>query len=189
MDKATLRKMAKKTRNDLPNRENSSKVITKYLLESPFYKETKDIFAYASIGSEVSTDELIQCALMDNKRVFLPKTDSSTNTMEFYRIHDLTDTVLGFAGIREPKGREKSLEKQVLMIVPGLLFDEKGARLGYGGGYYDRYLATHVKTIRKVMLAFEAQKSSEICMESYDVYMGAVITEHNIKGGTLYEKS
>lgn len=105
-------------------------------------KEAKTVFLYASYQSEVQTDALIQELLKAGKQVALPKVQGKD--MVFYQIYSLAELQWGAHNIREPYGWEGTQlipEKKDVMLLPGTVFDRTGNRIGYGGGYYDRYLA------------------------------------------------
>lgn len=141
-EKSRLRAHFRKLRNSLTeaDREKSDAIIFERLASLPEYKSAKQIFAYASMGSEVDTSRIINRALDDNKAVALPKCKAD-NELDFYYIASADDLENGAYGISEPKyGLTKAEDLSGLCIVPALLFDRRGFRLGYGKGYYDRFL-------------------------------------------------
>lgn len=107
------------------------------------YKESKTVFTYVSKEIEVDTSELIAQCLSENKKVAVPACNTENRTMDFYFIHSENDLKKGTFGLLEPI-REKCEKitdfSEGLCIVPGFCFDYKGYRLGYGYGYYDRFL-------------------------------------------------
>lgn len=109
------------------------------------YKNAKTVMIYASTAIEVDTFEIINRAFEDNKRVALPRCEKGTRNMEFFYINGLDDLEKGTFNVLEPKeGCEMVTEyDDVLMVVPALSLDSFGYRLGYGGGYYDRYLSRY----------------------------------------------
>ncbi len=118
--------------------------IQKKLLSLREYKNQSTIFTYVSKSIEVNTIELIETALSQRKIVAVPKCNTEECTMEFYRIKSLDDLELGAFSVLEPIVDRceaiKNLTKG-LCIVPGFSFDRQGYRLGYGKGYYDRFLS------------------------------------------------
>ena len=159
--KKELRQRALATRNALEKREEKSRQIAAHILESAAYQNTERIFTFVSMGSEVETEEIIRQAWQDGKAV---------------AVAELSE---GRFGVREPKGGAVCVPKEGdLLLVPGLLFDGKKNRLGYGGGYYDTYFAKH-KEGKRIGLAFAAQRfAEELPTEETDVPLDAVITEN-----------
>ena len=148
--KQIIRKEILAKRNAMPReiRLEKSNIICKNIIETDAYKQAEAILSYIPVGSEVDTKELIQQCFLDQKMVFVPKV--SGKDMNFYRIRSLKECMSGFKGIPEPEEcPEKEFfqilgttpKENTLMIMPGAVFDRDGNRIGYGGGYYDRYLS------------------------------------------------
>ena len=114
--------------------------LTERLLQHPFYQEAKIIATYLSFPHEFQTQELIEQALRDGKKVLIPKTYPK-GRMDFV-VYDPQQLVKTSFGLLEPQGNLEVVDaSQIDLIhVPGLSFTTKGHRIGYGGGYYDRYL-------------------------------------------------
>lgn len=114
--------------------------LTERLLHHPFYQEAKVIATYLSFPHEFQTQELIEQVLKDGKKVLIPKTYPK-GRMEFV-VYNPQQLVKTFFGLLEPQGELEVVEaSQIDLIhVPGLAFTTEGCRIGYGGGYYDRYL-------------------------------------------------
>ena len=114
--------------------------LTELLLQHPFYKEAKVIATYLSFPHEFQTQELIEQALKDGKNVLIPKTYPK-GRMDFV-VYDPQQLVKTSFGLLEPQGDLEVVDaSQIDLIhVPGLAFTTEGYRIGYGGGYYDRYL-------------------------------------------------
>ncbi|HBD87897.1 MAG TPA: 5-formyltetrahydrofolate cyclo-ligase [Tyzzerella sp.] len=176
--KKELRQRALAARNALEKRKEKSRQIAAHILESVAYQNTERIFTFVSMGSEVETEEIIRQAWQDGKAVAVPKTEKHRE-MHFYEIRSLAELSEGRFGVREPKGGVVCTPKEGdLLLVPGLLFDGKKNRLGYGGGYYDTYFAKH-KEGKRIGLAFAAQRfAEELPTEETDVPLDAVITEN-----------
>lgn len=119
--------------------------ITERLVNSHFYQNMTNICVYQSFRNEVSCDRITESAFRAGKCVFVPVTDRKSRTMEFYPITPDTTWVEGAYGILEPVLEENAsrLTEKALILMPGLAFDREKHRIGYGGGYYDRYLAKH----------------------------------------------
>ena len=114
--------------------------LTEQLLQHPFYQEAKVIATYLSFPHEFQTQELIEQALKDGKKVLIPKT-CPKGRMDFV-VYDPQQLVKTSFGLLEPQGDLEVVDvSQIDLIhVPGLAFTTEGYRIGYGGGYYDRYL-------------------------------------------------
>ncbi len=182
--KARLRKifLAQRDRLSLSEREKLSQLIGKYLLAWPPYQRAKRVLFYASFKSEVITYPLIQRALNEGKEVYLPKTYLSPRKLRLFRIFSLEELKPGTYGIPEPSESNSEIDPQALelIIVPGVAFDEKGGRLGYGGGFYDR-LFIKAPRAKRVALAFSCQVTEILPLEPHDVRMHALITEKGLK--------
>lgn len=140
--KSELRKQVLQEMKALPREQKQfiDQALTERLLQHPFYQEAKIIATYLSFPHEFQTQELIEQALEDGKKVLIPKTYPK-GRMDFvvYHSHQLIKTSFG---LLEPQGDlEVVAASQIDLIhVPGLAFTTEGYRIGYGGGYYDRYL-------------------------------------------------
>ena len=195
-DKESLRKEVISQRNSLSEEEiaQNSKAICKAIYEMDEYKEADIILAYMSFGSEASLKELITNAKKAGKKVYIPKiTNKSPNKreMKFY-LHDGRFTKGAF-GIQEPKNTgdmkvydaelEYMLDKnrKTLVIMPAVAFDINRNRLGYGGGYYDRFVAT-VKDYPVTLIAvgFDCQIVDSVPSEEYDQRPVKIVTENRI---------
>lgn len=173
--KKELRKQYREIRNSLSAivRHNESKIVCQRLLMSSWYHDADAVFCYLSYGSEFETDRLIQQALTEDKIVAVPIIKECE--MVFCRIYPDTEYRQNGYGIPEPIEEalvEPELFSSVLMILPGLCYDKNGGRIGYGGGYYDRYIAKHGSTAKfqTVSLALSCQYFDGcIPMEEHDV--------------------
>ncbi|WP_449161767.1 5-formyltetrahydrofolate cyclo-ligase [Streptococcus sp.] len=140
--KAELRKQVLHEMKAIPREQKQAidQALTERLLHHPFYQEAKVIATYLSFPHEFQTQELIEQALRDGKKVLIPKTYSK-GRMDFV-IYDSQQLVKTSFGLLEPQGDLEVVDaSQIDLIhVPGLAFTTEGYRIGYGGGYYDRYL-------------------------------------------------
>ena len=182
--KEELRAFMLQKRNSLTKAEvqSSSDIIMKHLFQSKEYQASTEVFTYVSYGCEVDTHKLITDCYDLGKRIFVPKVIGN-GLMEFYQIHGLTELAPGTLGILEPK-EGKAMKVQdlcaPLLILPGLAFDPSGNRLGFGGGYYDRYLSRLPKDAIKIALCYEFQVIPEVMTQPYDKTVDIIITEKNI---------
>lgn len=155
--------------------------IANTLYETTWWREAKVIALTVSRGREVSTIPIIERAWSSGKAVVIPKCDPHDNTMKFYRITSFSQLETVYFGLKEPIVEQTIYYKPEeidLMIVPGVVFSKSGYRIGYGGGYYDRYLA-HFRGM-KVSLAFTVQLRKEVPFELHDVPVEAIITNEGI---------
>ena len=140
--KSELRKQVLHEMKDLPREQKQAmdQALTDQFLEHPFYQEAKIIATYLSFPHEFQTQELIEQALKDGKKVLIPKTYPK-GCMDFVVYHPQQLAKTSF-GLLEPQGDLEVVDaSQIDLIhVPGLAFTREGYRIGYGGGYYDRYL-------------------------------------------------
>ena len=140
--KSELRKQVLQEMKALSQEQKQAldQTLTERLLHHPFYQEAKVIATYLSFPHEFQTQELIEQALKDGKKVLIPKTYPK-GRMDFV-VYDPQQLVKTSFGLLEPQGNLEVVDaSQIDLIhVPGLVFTTKGYRIGYGGGYYDRYL-------------------------------------------------
>lgn len=148
------------------------------------YADAALVLAYVSYGNEVDTRAVIESALASGKRVAVPRVLPHKHKMDFYEIDGMDDLAEGFKGILEPKrGLCSPLGTVDLLgsvcLVPGLVFDAAGHRIGYGGGYYDRFLQFYPGD--KIALARSTQVSSNpLPTESRDVPVDFIVTDHGV---------
>lgn len=154
---------------------NRSKRVQKMLLNSKEFESAKTIGAYYAFGSEVKTDMIIEQARSLGKRVALPSVEGEGLT--FYELSSGKYLVKGRFGIMEPLPY-RPVDRIDLIVVPGVAFDRQGYRLGYGKGYYDRYLAE--KRTFSMGLAYSFQLLERLPKGEHDMRLGAVATEDGI---------
>lgn len=188
IEKKELRKQILVKRDALTCEEHKEKshVIAQNVIQHPVFKEADTLLLYASFRSEVDTTELFQAAKILGKKIYYPKVLGAE--MEFYRVETEDDFENGCWGILEPKPVEDrryvaEKEEKVCIIMPGAVFDANGNRIGYGRGYYDKFLeeiqSFHVC---KVGIGFECQRISidEFPVEEHDIGLDILITENNV---------
>lgn len=183
--KVNLRKEMLKRRLAL-NREEvmeKSLLIKEKLFELSQFKEAGLIMFYAGFKNEVGTDEMMEEAMALGKKIALPVT-ARTKDIKPYRVSDLKkDLAPGRFGILEPRIEKKSEigAKEIdLIIVPGIAFDRRGYRLGFGAGCYDRFLHSLSPRPFSIGLAFEFQVVPRLPSEGHDEKLEMVITEKRI---------
>lgn len=190
MIKSEIRKEILKIRDNMSLEEQiaKSRLIFEKLIQTDEYNEATDILVYASFGSEVRTDDIILDCLAMGKKVYCPKvTDRKNGQMVFVRISSIDELKEGFAGIREPEISENSEifhgvvdynDHHVLVLVPGVAFDYSRNRIGYNGGFYDRFLEKN-KEVKTIALVYDLQVVDfEIPSEEHDIKPDKIITEN-----------
>ncbi|MBL4933427.1 5-formyltetrahydrofolate cyclo-ligase [Clostridium paridis] len=154
--------------------------IKEFLVNFNLYNLSNSVFIFVGFGNEVDTMNLIKDALEKNKRVYVPKIDNKNKEMKVIRIKSIGELKPGFWGILEPESNEELDEELDLIIMPGVAFTRSGERVGYGGGYYDKFLEKANPKIPKVVLAFSLQVLEELPQESFDIKVNYIITENEI---------
>ena len=157
--------------------QEATKEITEKIIRHPRFLEETDIYCYVNYNGEVGTELLMEEAWKLGKHVWLPKVEGSE--MEFYLVESRQELEPGAYGILEPARGQKADGKEGLMIMPGVAFDKDGHRIGYGGGFYDKYLEKHPE-LYAIAVAFELQKYPEIPWEEYDIRPQKIVTEECI---------
>lgn len=164
--------------------ESKSSQIVQRVLQTPEYEEADNILLYADYCHEVMTRELFDDAILRKKRVYFPKCCTDGSSMEFYQVVSVKQLASGYKGIREPDADENTRyvfykEEDTLMILPGVAFDTQGYRVGYGKGFYDRYMRDK-RQITMMALAYAGQIVEPFAHEEHDVKMDKVVTEEII---------
>jgi 5-formyltetrahydrofolate cyclo-ligase len=180
--KAVLRETVLRRRGALPSEERAlfSDRILEKILGLPDYGRAGVVLAYASIGAELQTERFLECVLDDGKILALPRVERGG--LRLYGVGDLErDLAPGTWGIREPiPGHCPTVDPGGvdLALVPGVAFDPRGRRLGYGGGYYDRLLQGGLSEAARIVAgAFEVQVVDEVPVDASDVPVDMVVTE------------
>ena len=185
-EKKALRRQGLSQRDKLgeASRKLADLQILDTICQQKAYAQASLLLVYVNYKSEVNTTQLIQKAFFDGKRVAVPKVTDKNGSMEFYEIESLGELEKGYQGILEPVTAQKesiSPEKEfgnLLMILPGAAFDCQGNRIGYGGGFYDRYLREHpVKGFYTMAVCYEVQVVDHIPADLHDFPVNCIITE------------
>ncbi len=180
--KAALRQaiLARRDAADVASRSRDSQTITQKLCALPAYRVANVVAAYTSFGSELDTSDFLARVLRDGKQLFLPRINRAQRALELRHVIDLgADLLSGVWGIREPTEHcpIMSVTKIEFMLVPGVAFTASGARLGYGGGFYDRLLASLDPRVVRIAAAFELQMVDHLPEEPHDQRVDQVVTE------------
>ena len=194
-ERNSCRKLYKEIRDNLTSEQvlSKSQAICKSVLASKEYESAGIILAYYPLGKEVDCIPVIEQALSDGKRIVLPRTGCDYR-MDFYEIRNFFDMEAGTFHVMEPKadckiflpGEEADWPKageeydKILVLVPGVVFDRKGNRYGYGKGYYDRYFA-RFPWLRRMALVYSEQLSDAPleCLKT-DIKMHVIVSEDEV---------
>lgn len=178
--KKTLRRKYSEIRALVSDTDAKSDAIFNYLVGADFYIGADTVLLYWSTSSEVITHKMIDKALTDGKRVALPKCIDKQGNMLFYYIKSADDLRDGMYGIREPVTDDLAdkFKTNDICLVPGLSFDKDGYRLGYGKGYYDRFLQSFPGV--SAGLCYEGCLSESLATDQYDKKVNYIITDKTI---------
>ena len=175
MNKQELRRAIRERKRAMTEEEivERSNALAEKFYNSPAYQAASTIYGYLPYNQEVRTIPMLQRALDEGKRVAVPKVYGEE--MRFIYLEDLTQVSKGYAGIPEPIADAPVAEdKQALVLMPGLAFDPQGHRIGYGGGFYDNFLAKepHHPTLA---LCYEFQMQAHLDTEEFDIPVDTVL--------------
>lgn len=178
--KKILRNEYKKKRAEISDKELKSSEICNILLNSDTYKNAKIILCYSSLKGEVDTGAVIKQSLEDGKILALPRCIDKEGLMDYYIVGSLENLTKGMFGISEPDDCCKLLDNysDSVCIVPALSFDKNGYRLGYGKGYYDRFLEKYNGI--SIGLCYNDLISEKLPINKFDKKVNAVITENKM---------
>ncbi len=185
--KEELRKEYMKKRKKIAKLKGKRKSykITSNLLSLEELKNSKNILLYISYRSEVGTEKLINKLLKKSKNVFAPYCIRAEKRMEIVQINDPTkDLKKGAYGIKEPKNslrkKESEINKLDIVIVPAVVFSKSGYRIGYGGGYYDRFLnRLSAKTI-SIGINYDELIFESVPKEAHDLAVDMIVTDKRV---------
>lgn len=185
MDKKGLRKLIFSYQEKLTEkaRLDLSQEIHKQVFQYPGWQQASAVALYHSIGKEVETLTLLKEGWARKKRMYLPKCYPKERKLLFFQVDGFEQLETVYMGIPEPNPAlcmPLDMSTLDLMIVPGVAFDRKGYRLGYGGGYYDRFLARIPATFEKLSLAFSFQVVCRVPRDAHDIPVDTLITEKGI---------
>jgi 5-formyltetrahydrofolate cyclo-ligase len=185
--KRALRKKVLSLRDALTPEERvrKSRAIKSLLFRLPEFIQAKTVMFFISFRSEVLTEEMIKAAISLQKRVVVPVTDRENCCLVLSELqdydHDLVPATYGIPEPKKEKMKEISPEELDLIVAPGSVFDAKGRRIGYGGGYYDKLLRCLQGKIPVAALAFELQIVNEVpCNPDRDIPVDLIITENRM---------
>ena len=176
MDKTALRACirAKKRAMTPAQIDAASARLAELLFRHPAYQSAKSLYGYLSYNQEVRTAGILQQAQQDGKRVAVPKVFG--DEMKFLWLDDLSAVAPGAYGIPEPAADGPEADDETaLVLMPGLAFDPEGHRCGYGGGFYDKYLAEHRQHVT-LALCYDFQMLDRLDTDDYDIPVQYVLS-------------
>lgn len=180
MDKAEIRRRTLALRESLSGdeRERARVLLTERILGHQWFYRSDILLGFASCGSEIDTGEILREALRLGKKVYLPRVTGgeTSSEMVFLRIGSMEELQPGYRGIPEPDSGAEAYEytdgdaEHVLMLMPGVAFDGCRNRIGYGKGFYDRYLADKPDLqLKTIAVGFRCQMTEEIPCGEHDI--------------------
>jgi 5-formyltetrahydrofolate cyclo-ligase len=187
--KKLIRAQAHAQRNAQPDKDELSRDICVKFIALPAYLRAKTVMYYIDVRSEVRTRQELPAALAQRKKIVVPWCNDA-GELELFHLENMEELAVGMYKILEPKQELRLLpskrvlvEELDLVMVPGVAFDRRGARMGHGKGYYDKLLQHARRDAPLVALAFECQLFPEIPTDTHDIFMDLIITEKAIYEG------
>ena len=175
MDKTELRREIRARKRAMTEEEieTRSAKLAQLFFASEAYQNAKTIYGYLPYNQEVRTVPMLERALKDEKKVAVPKVYG--DEMKFLYLNDLNAVAKGYAGIPEPIADEPvAQDETALVLMPGLAFDPQGHRIGYGGGFYDKFLAAEPNH-PTLALCYEFQMLPKLDVEDHDIPVDTVL--------------
>lgn len=175
MDKKELRRQIREQKRAMTEEEivSRSEALGRLFVSSAVYQQAKTVYGYLPYNQEVRTVPMLEQALKDGKRVAVPKIYG--DTMKFIYLDDLSEVEKNDMGIPEPIADEPVAEdKTALVLMPGLAFTEAGDRMGYGGGFYDRFLSEEPDH-PTLALCYAFQMVESLPTEEFDIPVDCVL--------------
>lgn len=183
MDKKTIRKELLKRRKEIPVEKKViyDKEISRKIIESDYFKNAEQILVFASADNEFDTRYIIERCRFLYKRVFYPVCLDRDGNMEFLKADSVGDLQIGTFGIEEPKSTCKKYvpKENDIVIVPALSVDKSGNRVGYGKGYYDRFLKDFNGT--SICPCYEEMLTDTLPVDENDTKINILVTQNQLK--------
>lgn len=183
MEKATKRKQMIETLVNLSDREREqiSSRLYNHLFTSDFWQNAKSIGVTVSQGFEWNTRPIIERAWQDGKVVAVPKCEPKAKKLHFYKLESYDQLEKVYYGLLEPNPEQSTpIDKNdiELLIVPGVVYNQEGYRIGFGGGFYDRFLVDFKNEMVSLLSTY--QLAEDILVESHDIPVNHMITEEGL---------
>ncbi len=181
VNKIEVRKSIKAQRKEMSAAQvkEKSQKISKLFLDSSIYQAAKQLMIYMPLGNEVDTEVIVQSAFTDGKQLLFPVTDAESGELTPYYADENTEFKKGAFSVNEPQSERKADIKKIdVVVVPGIAFDRKGNRVGFGKGCYDKFLSK-TDAVR-VGICYDFQLCEAIETNENDVKMDFLITENEL---------
>ncbi|WP_329385293.1 5-formyltetrahydrofolate cyclo-ligase [Anaerofustis butyriciformans] len=178
MNKKDLREKIQLKLKDLHSREEKNKLIFEELINNKDIKNSKNIMCFVSFKNEVDTHKFIKYMLKNNKNIYIPIIDSKNKIMNISKLKSFDELEKGFYGILEPKKEFIRITNPNILdivITPGIVFAKDNYRIGYGGGFYDKFFANKKLKAKKIGLCFSEQIIESIPIDKYDIPVDYII--------------
>ena len=180
--KIELRKELIKKRNDLNSNKMKqfSSIISDKIINNCYFQKASNILAYIPCRNEVDIRDVIEKAWQLNKRIIIPKTDLIEKQIYPYLINSWQELELGNYQLLEPtidKKKPFPITDIEVVLIPGVAFDKNGYRLGYGGGFYDRFFSNYQTNFYKIGIAYDFQIFNQLPVLKHDFPVDEIITE------------
>lgn len=179
MDKKSIRKEMQKKRDAIENKEKIDKDLLEKLKNLDEFKSSDNFFIFVSYKSEFQTHDLIKDLIADGKNVYVPYV-LEKGKMIYTKINSFDDLEKGSYSILEPKNPIPSTDRLDFILVPGLAFDKNGYRIGYGGGFYDRFLDSLDENAHRISVAYDFQIFDDLEPDTYDQPVEKIISPSKI---------
>jgi 5-formyltetrahydrofolate cyclo-ligase len=183
--KKTIREQAHANRQAQADKEGVSQAICEKFAALPEFAAARSVLVYVDVRTEVRTRQFLPTLLSCGKRIVVPY--CVVGNLELFLLESMDELAVGMYKILEPKeelrnlpGKRVDVQEIDLIMVPGVAFDRRGARMGHGFGYYDKLLERAQPGTPLVALAFECQLFPEIPTQPHDVFMSKILTERAI---------
>lgn len=182
MDKKELRKILREKRRSIPKEQKDkyNKAISEKIIASDYFKKAEQVLVFASSGEEFDTRYIIERCRTEHKRVFYPRCLDKNGNMEFFKVDCTGDLEISSFNLLEPKPTCKPYrpKENDIVIVPALSCDRKKYRIGYGGGYYDRFL----KEFNGVSICpcYSEMLADTLPTDEYDIKISVVATDKEV---------
>lgn len=183
--KRGIREQAHKNRNAVEDKDGLSRIICDKFVALPEYESADTVMYYVDVRSEVRTRQHLPMALESDKRIVIPY--CVEGELELFWLESMDELAVGMYRILEPLPELRTVaRKRVdvrdldLVMVPGVAFDRRGARMGHGMGYYDKLLHKARPDAPLVALAFECQLFAEVPTDKHDIFMDKILTEQAV---------
>ena len=180
--KRVIREQAHANRRGQERKDELSRQIVARFMQLPEYLDARTVMFYVDVRTEVRTRHNLQAALDSGKKIVVPW--CLDGELELFHLENMDELEVGMYKILEPRSELREVEAKSidvaeldLVMVPGVAFDRRGARMGHGKGYYDKLLQHARHDAPLVALAFECQLFPEIPTEDHDIFMDKILTE------------